>query len=215
MAGRQNGPPSGSFLKHSERHERCIRDARHISSGTGNGQRQRHKMATERTYIIPLRKQVNKSPRYKRAKKAVNTVKIFLAKHMKSDDIKIGTVLNELLWERGIKNPPSKIKVTVIKDDKGVAKAELFGHTYIEKKKAEKKEEKSKLEQLKEKLVGEKKEETKEQIENKEAITNVETHGHGSHAHTSSEHNRELKSVDEKDMKVSSGKQKAQNKGLR
>jgi large subunit ribosomal protein L31e len=164
----------------------------------------------ERTYIIPLRRQVVKSPKYKRAKKAVNTVRIFLSKHMKSDDVKIGNVLNNLLWERGIKNPPGKVKITVTKDDKGVVKAELFGHKYVEKKKAEAKVEKSKLEQLKEKMSGAKEEPTKDQIENKEAITDVPEHKH--HDHTAKDHNKELKSVDEKDMKTSSGKQKAQDK---
>jgi len=121
----------------------------------------------ERTYVIPLRKQVMKSPNYKRAKKATTTVRNFLEKHMKSDDVKIGQMINREIWKRGIKSPPGKIKVIAIKDDKGVVKAELFGYTYLEKKR-EKKVEKSKLELLKEKIAGEKKEDV-----NKEAITDI------------------------------------------
>ena len=44
----------------------------------------------ERTYNVPLRKEFLKVPKYKRAKKAVKALKQFLAKHMKSDNVKIG-----------------------------------------------------------------------------------------------------------------------------
>ncbi len=75
----------------------------------------------EREYIIPLRKRWNIVPRYKRTNKAVKTVKEFLVKHMKIrdkdlDKIKIDKRLNELLWNRGIRNPPSKIKVKAVKE---------------------------------------------------------------------------------------------------
>lgn len=101
-------------------------------------------MATERTYIINLRREWLKVPRYKRSKKAVKGLREFLAKNMKQPDIsqvKIGSKLNEAVWARGMKNPPCKIKVTVIKEDDGLVKAELFGYKYIVKKKVEKKEE--------------------------------------------------------------------------
>jgi large subunit ribosomal protein L31e len=95
----------------------------------------------ERTYIIPLRREWRKSPRYRRAKKAVTAVKVFLIKHMKSEDIKIGKYLNEMLWHHGIKNPPCRIKVNVQKDDQNTVRAELFGKKIDtgEKKEAEKK----------------------------------------------------------------------------
>ena len=97
--------------------------------------------AVERTYIIPLRKEWLKSPRYRRAKKAVTAVKGFLIKHMKSDDIRLGKHLNEELWKHGIKNPPGKIKVNVLKDDKNVVRAELFGKKMdMGEKKAEEKQ---------------------------------------------------------------------------
>lgn len=86
-------------------------------------------MATERTYIIPLRREWLKSVKYKRAKKAVRAIKEFLTRHMKTDvaNVKLGTHLNIELWKHGIKNPPSRIKVNVTKDDKGMVRAELFG----------------------------------------------------------------------------------------
>lgn len=134
-------------------------------------------MAIERTYIIPLRREWLRVPEYKRAKRAVAAVKNFLMRHMKQHDIsqiKLGTVLNEELWSRGMKNPPSRIKVNVVKEDDGLVKAELFGHKYVVKKKIEKKEEdKSIAGKLKSALGGkeekkeEKAEEKKEEPEKK------------------------------------------------
>src|SRR3989338_5106209 len=85
------------------------------------------KKILERTYIIPLRREWLKAPKYRRAKRATTAVRSFLVKHMKSDSIKIGPFLNQEIWKRGIKSPPHKIKVTAVKDDQGVVKAELFG----------------------------------------------------------------------------------------
>ena len=83
----------------------------------------------EREYIIPLRIKWKKVPRYKRTNKAIKTIKEFLVRHMKIRDrdlkkIKLDRYLNEVVWSRGIKNPPFKIKVRAIK--KGdIVKAEL------------------------------------------------------------------------------------------
>ena len=84
-------------------------------------------MTLERTYNIPLRKDFQRAPKYKRAKKAVNSLKEFLQRHMKSEDIRIGSSLNEKLWVHGIRNPPHHIKVTAVKADDGTVRAELFG----------------------------------------------------------------------------------------
>lgn len=115
----------------------------------------------ERTYTIPLRKEWLKIPKYKRAKKAVTAVKQFLKKHLKVNreikrdytDIKLGRYLNLELWHHGIRNPPSRIKVTVQKDDKGIVRAELFGKPIVVEKKEEKKE-KGLTEKIKEKVTG-------------------------------------------------------------
>ena len=112
----------------------------------------------ERTYNIPLRREWLNAPSYKRAKKAMAAVRSFLQKHMKSDNVKLGGHLNRHVWKRGIKHPPHHVKVTAIKDDEGIVRAELFGHKIEEKKKEEPK---GKLEGLKEKLTGTAKEERK------------------------------------------------------
>ena len=83
----------------------------------------------EREYIIPLSRQVMKVPIYRRAEKAVRTIKEFLVRHMKIRDrdlnkIKIDRYLNEFLWARGIRNPITKIKIKAVKEG-DIVKAEL------------------------------------------------------------------------------------------
>ncbi len=103
---------------------------------------EKSKVVVEREYIIPLRREFQKSPKYKRAKKTIKALKEFLAKHMKSDNIKLGKYLNLKVWEHGIKNPPHKLKVKAEKYDDGLVKAELVGAP-VEKLKEEKKQKKT------------------------------------------------------------------------
>jgi len=142
----------------------------------------------ERMYNIPLRKEFQKAPKYRRAKKAVNAVKSFLKKHMKVDDedkIRIGKYLNDEIWKHGIKNPPHHVKVNVIKDDDGKVTAELVGapvekvkekkkakeKTTEKEKKPEKKEEKAEKKEEKKKEVPEKKPEEKAEEKKEEVKT--------------------------------------------
>jgi large subunit ribosomal protein L31e len=117
--------------------------------------------AIERTYTIPLRKEWLKAPRWRRTKKAVISLKRFLKHHMKAEikDIKLGKFLNQELWKHGIKNPPSRIRINVQKDDKGIVRAEIVGKPIII---AKKEEEKTGLAgKIKEKITGRKEGETK------------------------------------------------------
>jgi ribosomal protein L31E len=126
------------------------------------------KKVLERSYVVPLRREWLKVPRYKRAKKASTGLRAFLVKHMKPEkdekgkfQVKIGKHLNDFLWKHGIKNPPHKVKITAIKDDKGIVRAELEGFKIEEEKKEVKKKAETPLEKAKEKLAGPSKE-TKE-----------------------------------------------------
>lgn len=113
------------------------------------------KIVLEREYNVPLRKGFMKSPKWKRTKKAINVLREFLEKHMKSEDIKIEKYLNLELWKHGIKNPPHHVKVMAKKDDKGIVRAELAELPDYAKKEIEKekkaKEEKEKKKQSEEK----------------------------------------------------------------
>lgn len=128
---------------------------------------EKSKVVLEREYIIPLRKEFQKAPKYKRAKKTIKALKEFLAKHMKSDNIKLGKYLNLKVWEHGIKNPPHKVKVKVEKYDDGLVKAELVGAP-VEEKKEEKKETKKIIPKKEEKKQPEKKTKDKKEAKKPE-----------------------------------------------
>lgn len=141
------------------------------------------KIVLEREYIIPLRREWLKVPKYKRANKAVKAIKQFLVRHMKIYDrdlrkIKIDIILNNELRFRGMRKPPTKIKVKARKYDNDIVKAELVEIPQIIKykiekekrqkekvkveKKPEEKEKKAEEEKLEEKVEEEKKAEEKE-----------------------------------------------------
>ena len=150
----------------------------------------------EKVFTIPFREVFEKSRR-RRAKLAVNVVRSFLKKHMKSEEVKIGVSINKSIWARGIQKPPRKVKVHALKTAAGVY-AELVGadikpptEAEIEKKagkvtEKEKKvkearkerkkmtlekevqEEKKEAEKSREEIKAEKVEETKESQEKKE-----------------------------------------------
>jgi len=125
----------------------------------------------ERLYTIPLRKEFNKVPNYRKTRKAVIAIRNFMKKHMKCENIKIGSHLNLELWKHGRKNPPPRIKVKAIKDTEKIKDKEIeivrveLPNIPIEKIKADKKqkledkvETKSKEEAQKVVLESEKKE---------------------------------------------------------
>ncbi|MBW6442401.1 60S ribosomal protein L31 [Patescibacteria group bacterium] len=120
----------------------------------------------EREYIIPLRANWTKVPRYKRANKAVKTIKEFLARHMKVRDrdlnkIKLEGYINEFVWLKGIKKPPVKIKVKVFKDGE-IVRAKL---SELPEKLKFKKEREQKMEEKAHKSIEKKKEEVKKNEE--------------------------------------------------
>ena len=93
----------------------------------------------ERIYTVPLRQGTLKAPRTRRAKKAIFVLKDFIKKHMKSEDIAISEVLNEHIWQNGMRNPILKVKVVVTKDEKNKVTVKLFGEGSTTSKVEEKK----------------------------------------------------------------------------
>ncbi len=124
-------------------------------------------MAEEKIFIIPLRKEWNKAPRYKRAKKALAATKEFIARHMKTASVKVGKGLNHELWSSGSKNPPNKIKVKSMIEE-GQALVELVDLPFeVKKVKEEKKT-------VKEKLLAKKDEKSEAKAETKEVRKELE-----------------------------------------
>lgn len=78
----------------------------------------------ERIYTIPLAKAFAK-PRGERALRAVKLVRAFLARHMKADagKVRLEGELNALLWSRGMKKPPRRLRVLAKRDKEGAVRA--------------------------------------------------------------------------------------------
>jgi len=85
-------------------------------------------MEKEQIYTIPLRC-VKRVPRWKRSKRAVSEVRIYLAKHMKAtpEKVKLDSSLNEAIWARGGEKPLHKVRVRAVKTDDGEVEAEFAG----------------------------------------------------------------------------------------
>ncbi len=138
----------------------------------------------EREYTIPLREKCRSVPRYKKANKAIKTIKEFVAKHMKIYDrdlrkIKVDRYLNEMVWFRGIRKPPAKIKVKVVKegDIVRVEAVDILENIKFKKAKEEKREkeaseveEKKKPEEKPEEVKKEDEEKKEEEKEKKAAV---------------------------------------------
>jgi hypothetical protein len=71
---------------------------------------------------------------------------------MKADDVKVGKFLNERVWQHGMKNPPSKVRVNAFKDPQGVVTVELFGKTLAKPVEEPKKTKKTVADKIKEKV---------------------------------------------------------------
>jgi len=78
----------------------------------------------EHIYVIPLR-DARRMPRWKRANGAIKDIRKYLAKHMKTENVKLDKTINEKVWSRGSEKPPSKIRVRAMKMEDGQVQAEL------------------------------------------------------------------------------------------
>jgi large subunit ribosomal protein L31e len=144
------------------------------------------KVKLEREYIVPLRREWLKVPKYRRSSRAVKALKKFIARHMKLYDsdlrkVKIDQVLNNELRFRGMKKPPAKIKVRARKFDDiiRVELVEIPAHVKFKKLKEEKKkaeiEKKVKEKEEKKEEKEEKKEERAKGSESKDSESVTET----------------------------------------
>ena len=72
----------------------------------------------ERVYTIPLGK-VLLSANTHRAVRAINMIKEFARRHMKTYEVKIDEEVSHQIWARGVRSPPRKIRVKMTKTDEG------------------------------------------------------------------------------------------------
>jgi len=79
----------------------------------------------ERVYTVNLGK-VLLSPDNQRAKRAVNMIKEFARHHMKIEQVKLEEDVSHLLWAKGIRHPPRKIRVRMTKTDEGYVLVSIY-----------------------------------------------------------------------------------------
>jgi len=107
----------------------------------------------ERLYTIPLIK-AKSVPRTKRAPRAIKEIRAFLVRHMKVENVKIDSSINELIWGRGREKIPSKVRVKAVKTEDIVWAYTPEAEVRIPEKK-EKKKKKEKAEEKPEEVIEE------------------------------------------------------------
>ena len=66
---------------------------------------------------INIRKWILKTPLKRRAKKAAKIIREIIMKRYKSKNVLLCVRLNNYIWSRGIKKPPTKYKLRIIKKE--------------------------------------------------------------------------------------------------
>jgi len=77
-----------------------------------------------RVYTVPLR-EVFEAPRYRRAKVAIRVIRDFATRHMKATETKVEEPVNRLIWARGIRSPPRRIKLEMERNEDGIVSIRL------------------------------------------------------------------------------------------
>ncbi|MEM5772969.1 MAG: 50S ribosomal protein L31e [Candidatus Aenigmatarchaeota archaeon] len=77
-------------------------------------------MAEEKFLTLNLRKELTKARRVKKANKVAALVREKVQKMFKGLEVKIDKSVNEEIWKRGAKNPPAKLKLKLVKEEKSV-----------------------------------------------------------------------------------------------
>ncbi|PSQ04485.1 50S ribosomal protein L31e [Halobacteriales archaeon QS_6_71_20] len=72
----------------------------------------------ERVVTVPLR-EAKRAPSRERGDKAMSLIRDHLATHFSVEeaDVRLDPAVNETVWERGRKNPPSKVRLRAARFD--------------------------------------------------------------------------------------------------
>ncbi|MGC9079141.1 MAG: 50S ribosomal protein L31e [Nanopusillaceae archaeon] len=66
---------------------------------------------------LNIRKYILRSPINRRAKRAVKAIKDIVKLRFKAREVKLSIRLNNYIWSRGIRKPPTKYNIKIIKKD--------------------------------------------------------------------------------------------------
>ena len=120
-------------------------------------------MAEEKIFTVPLREVFDRA-RTQRAHNASKLVRDFLVRHMKSQNVKIGSSINQSLWARGIQKPPRRIRIHAVKEE-NVVYSEMLGVDIKTPSKEELAKKEKKKQEKKEKIKEDRKERKKMSIQ--------------------------------------------------
>ncbi len=127
----------------------------------------------ERVYTVPLGK-AYAAQRWRRSEKAMMILREFAKRHMKAEEVAVDPSVNELVWARGIKSPPRKIRVKMTRDSDNKVTISLLEAPSTEESKEEKAEKTEKAEE-KPKEQAKAEPEVEEVVEEPEAEAATET----------------------------------------
>ena len=78
----------------------------------------------ERVYTVPLGP-IRAGRGYRRTPRAVKALRRHVMKHMKTDRVALTKEVNELLWKRGIRMPPRRIRIRAARNEEGEVRVYL------------------------------------------------------------------------------------------
>ena len=88
----------------------------------------------KRQYTINLGKALHTTANVsfkKRAPRAIKTIKKFAEKEMGTSDVRLDVALNKLVWSKGIKNVPKRIRVEIQRKFNDEEDAEEEFYSYV------------------------------------------------------------------------------------
>ena len=123
----------------------------------------------EKQFVVSF-SAIFKTPRPKRARRAITHIKRFVFKHLRvaPENVAVSQALNQAVWKRGREHIPRKIGIKIVKA-KDKANVYLKDEKIAKPKAEEKKKEEKKKEGEKKEVEGEKKEEIERKKEEKRA----------------------------------------------
>ncbi|MEM3123660.1 MAG: 50S ribosomal protein L31e, partial [Nitrososphaerota archaeon] len=77
-------------------------------------------------HVIPLR-DVWKGSRLRRTRSAMRLLREYVKRHMKAKRIIISNRVSELVWSRGVQNPPRRLRVELVREDEETVAVRLEG----------------------------------------------------------------------------------------
>eukprot|EP00798_Chlamydomonas_sp_ICE-L_P015240 gene15239-21322_t len=86
------------------------------------------KEVVTREYTINLHKRCHKTSFKKKAPKAVKQIREFASKAMGTKDVRLDVKLNKVLWSKGIRNIPHRLRIVISRrrNDDEDAKEEMY-----------------------------------------------------------------------------------------